>query len=69
MYTIVEAIPSTFITIIYPADQYVDTFSIDCLATELNQVGVWLVTLQAELLYYPGIVTTTTFTVTVTHAC
>jgi hypothetical protein len=71
LYTIVEAQPKLFITLVPPVTNPLsNSWNLDCLATTIYDVGVWLVTLKAELVLYPlANPATKTFTVTVTHIC
>ena len=69
-YTIVEAQPAVFITILQPAsDQYTNAWTLNALSNSLIDVGVWSVTLQVVLVNYPTIFTTQMFTATVLDPC
>jgi hypothetical protein len=70
-YSIVEAIPASFITITAPAgDQYVDSWTLSCLSNNLADVGVYTVTLKVVLQDYSGVTAATkTVQVTVLHIC
>jgi len=70
-YTIVEAQPQTFVTIVSPAPANVFTtnWSLTCLSANIADVGVWTVTLKATLTNYPLVQATKTFSVTINHIC
>lgn len=72
-YSIVEASAQTFASIAPPAvglNDLVDNWTLTFLSTNLADVGVWTVTLKAELQQYPTITpATTTVNVTVVAGC
>ena len=71
MYSIVETTPQGFISIVAPAiNEYSLNWTLSIKSDSLADVGVWIVTLQAKLLYYSEIAAITkVFTLTVLDPC
>lgn len=52
-----------------PADPYTASWSLNCNSNDMIDVGVWTITLHAQLDLYPSVQATSQFVLTVLHPC